>query len=169
MSEKSAIDFGQLIDDNKNRIYRICRVYAVSPFEPEDLFQDVVCELWKSIHSFRGDSNVSTWVYRIALNVCGRAKQKHESHNRRLVRLDNIHFENIPDTRIQPEDERFEDLRHCIGKLDEADRALIVLHLDELPYKQISDITGLTENTIAVKLKRIRAKLLDCMLSRQNH
>ena len=163
------MDFQGIVEDNKQRIFRICRIYSVSPFEPEDLFQEVIYEIWKSIGSFRGQSSVSTWVYRIALNVCARAKQKHQAHDRRLVRLDNIHIETIPDRSIEPRDDRFDDLRQCIGGLKEAERSLVVLHLDELPYRDIASITGLTENTVAVKLKRIRAKLLECMLAKQKN
>lgn len=66
--------FSEILEENKHKIYRICRVYAVSPIEPQDLFQDVVIQVWKSLPSFPGKSSVSTWVYKIALNVCYTSK-----------------------------------------------------------------------------------------------
>jgi RNA polymerase sigma factor (sigma-70 family) len=168
-SETVLMEFQRIVDDNKQRIFRICRIYSIPPVEPEDLFQEVIYEIWKSIDSFRGQSSVSTWVCRVALNVCIRAKQKHQARDRRMVRLDNIHIETIPDRSHEPPDDRFDDLRQCISGLKEAERSLVVLHLDELPYRDIAGITGLSENTVAVKLKRIRAKLLECMRAKQTY
>jgi RNA polymerase sigma-70 factor (ECF subfamily) len=160
------MEFEQIVEDNKERMFRLCRIYATAPLEPEDLFQEVIYEIWRSLDSFRGESAISTWIYRIALNVCSRARQKQRAYNQRLVRLDSIHIESIPDTRRAPRDDRFEELRQCIGKLKDTEQTLVVLLLDELPYREIAEITGLNENTVAVKLKRIRAKLLDCMPAR---
>jgi len=76
----------KLLEQNKQKIYRICRIYAVSPLEPEDLFQEVVFQIWKSYPRFKGNSSIDTWVYRIALNVCLRSKMKLEkkSKNRKI-------------------------------------------------------------------------------------
>ena len=80
--------FTQILEDNKGRIYRICRIYAVSPIEPQDLFQEVVFHIWKSYGTFKGKSNISTWIYKIALNVCNHSKMKFERNNSKTTRLD---------------------------------------------------------------------------------
>jgi len=155
--------FIQILEDNKERIYRICRIYAVSPLQPQDLFQEVVFEIWKSFSTFEGKSNISTWIYRIALNVCYRSKLRLKKRNDKTVRLDAIQFvpaETGPD---EDQEEKYAALRECISSLNEAERSLVVLYLDELPYKDIAAITGLTENHVAVKMKRIKKRLFDCI------
>ena len=79
-------NFEHLLETNKETIYRICRIYAVSPIEPQDLFQEVVYQIWRSLGSFKGKSSINTWIYRIALNVCMRSKLKLEkSEKKRFI------------------------------------------------------------------------------------
>jgi len=158
--------FEQVLEDNKERIYRICRIYAVSPIEPQDLFQEVVFQVWKSFSTFKGNSNVSTWIYRIALNVCYRSKTKHEKKNTKTVRLESIQFEPAESNPDKIQQEKYQALQDCISSLNESDRAIVVLYLEELPYKEVAAITGLTENHIAVKMKRIRKMLFDCITNK---
>jgi RNA polymerase sigma factor (sigma-70 family) len=166
MQYKAEQTFEQVLEENKESIYRICRIYAVSPIEPQDLFQEVVFQVWKSFSTFKGKSAVSTWIYRIALNVCYRSKMKLEKKNSKTVRLESIQFlpaENSPDENQQ---EKYQALRDCISLLNESDKSIVVLYLEELPYKEIAAITGLTENHIAVKMKRIRKMLFDCITNK---
>lgn len=158
-----AAKFEQILEENKAKIYRICRIYAVAPIEPQDLFQEVVFHLWKSLSTFKGKSSVGTWVYRIALNVCHRSKMKLERKNGKTVRLESIQFVPIDEPADQNQQEKYQILRKCISALDESDQSIIILYLEELPYKEIAAITGLSANHIAVKMKRIRKKLLDCI------
>ncbi|MCC1484062.1 sigma-70 family RNA polymerase sigma factor [Winogradskyella sp. E313] len=156
------LNFGHLLKANKETIYRICRIYAVSPIEPQDLFQEVTYQIWKSLKSFKGKSNINTWIYRIALNVCMSSKLKLEKKREKTVRFDAIQFKASNDS-LNEEDEKYKFLKECITTLNESDTSIIVLYLEELSYKQIAEITGLTENHIAVKMKRIRKKLFDCI------
>lgn len=93
MQRQEELAFKKILDDNKQSIYRICRIYAVSPIEPQDLFQEVVFQLWKALPSFKENSNMSTWIYKIALNVCTRRNQQLKKGNRETVRLESIEFE----------------------------------------------------------------------------
>jgi len=163
MQNRNELDFIKVLEENKNNIYRICKIYAVSPSEPQDLFQEVVYQVWKSFSSFQGKSSVNTWIYKIALNVCYSSKLRQKNKSSNTVRLDSIQFlpaENIPDTY---QGEKYLALQECISSLKEIDKSIVILHLEELPYKEISIILDLTENHIAVKMKRIRKKLLDCI------
>ena len=93
--------FKKILDDNKYSIYRICRIYTVPPVEAQDLFQEVVFQIWKSLPNFKGKSNVSTWVYKIALNGCARSKNRLKKGNINTVRLESVEFKSsefIPDT-----------------------------------------------------------------------
>jgi len=160
--------FDQLLKENKHKIYRICRIYATAPIEPEDLFQEVVFQIWKSLPNFKRKSSIDTWVYRIALNVCLRSKMKLDKSNQKTTRFDAIHFTPVTETVDPIEEEKFKYLKECIATLNESDTSIIVLYLDELSYKGISEITGLSENHIAVKMKRIRKKLFECMTPKIN-
>jgi len=164
----SPIIFEQLLKENTHKIYRICRIYASDPIEPQDLFQEVIFQIWKSLPNFKGKSSIDTWVYRIALNVCLRAKMKLDKTNQKTARFDAIQF--MPAEEVAPpfEAEKFTYLKECIATLNESDTSIIVLYLDELSYKEISEITGLTENHIAVKMKRIRKKLFECITPKMN-
>ena len=168
MPNKDQLIFNQILEDNKNTIYRICRIYAASPIEPQDLFQEVIIHIWKSYSTFKGKSNVNTWIYKIALNVCSRSKMKLDRSNNKLVQFESIQFlltENIPENNKQ---EKYRALHDCISTLNESDKAIVILYLDELPYKEIAAITGLTENHIAVKMKRIRKQLFNCITPKIN-
>jgi len=163
MQNQTELTFIQILEDNKDRIYRICRIYAVSPIEPQDLFQEVVFQIWKSFSTFKGKSSISTWIYKIALNVCYRSKMKLEKDNRKMVRLESIQFEPAESTPDKGQQENYQALLDCISSLNESDQSIVILYLEELPYKEIAVITGLTENHIAVKMKRIRKILFDCI------
>ena len=163
MQNKTEQTFEQILEDNKYKIFRICKIYAISPMEPQDLFQEVVYQIWKSFSTFKRKSNISTWIYKISLNVCYRSKMQLEKSNRKTVRLESIQFvpvEIIPDKSQQ---KKYKALHSCISSLNESDQSIVILYLEELPYKEIAGITGLTENHIAVKMKRIRKVLLDCI------
>lgn len=163
-NQSSSKFFEETLERNKHKIYRICRIYAVNPIEPQDLFQEVVFQIWKAMDSFQGKSSIDTWVYKIAINVCLRSKMKLDKSN-----LKTDHFESISFTPMEKEidafeQEKFKFLKECISTLNQTDTSLIVLYLDDLPYKEIAIITGLSENHIAVKMKRIRKKLFDCIM-----
>lgn len=160
------LNFEEVLKSNKEKIYRICRIYAVSPIEPQDLFQEVIYHIWQAIPSFKGNSTMNTWVYRIALNVCMRSKLKLEKSSSKTVRFDAIRYKESEDSSNAESDEKYRLLKQCISTLNESDTSIILLYLEELSYKQIAEITGLTENHIAVKMKRIRKKLSDCIKSK---
>ncbi len=155
--------FEQVLEDNKEKIYRICRVYAVTPVEPQDLFQEVVYQAWKSFPAFKGESGEGTWLYKIALNVCMRAKLKLEKTDNKNVRLESIRFMPVKSAHDELQEERYQFLRECITRLNEGDQSLVILYLEELAYKEIALVTGLSENHVAVKMKRIRKMLFDCI------
>ena len=156
-------NFEHLLETNKETIYRICRIYAVSPIEPQDLFQEVVYQIWRSLGNFKGKSSINTWIYRIALNVCMRSKLKLEKKREKTIHFDAIQLKESDNSLNEDDDEKYKLLKACISTLNESDTSIIVLYLEELSYKQIAEITGLTENHIAVKMKRIRKKLFDCI------
>lgn len=168
MQDLVSPSFEQVIEDNKTSIYRLCKVYSIATEEPEDLFQEVVYQVWKSFSAFKGNSNINTWVYRIALNVCLQHKKQVERTHAKTVRLESIQFqlsEGVPDSGVE---EKQNALLQCLKSLNDLDRTIVIMVLDGKPYKEISAVTKLTENHIAVKMKRIKKTLLTCINSKIN-
>ena len=168
MRNKLESNFEQILGENKHKIYRICKIYSVTPIEPQDLFQEVVFQIWKSLENFKDKASIETWVYKIAINVCLRSKMKFEKSNNKTDRFESIYFTPVEKEIDASEQEKFQYLKECIATLNETDTSLIVLYLDDLSYKNISVITGLSENHIAVKMKRIRKKLFECITPKMN-
>ncbi len=152
--------FFALILQNKKIIYKICHSYCKNPVDREDLVQEIIIQLWKSSTKYDAHYKLSTWIYRIALNV---AISFYRSENRR--KQDTSAFdENIIDMVADEDapDELEADIQllyRFIDKLDELNKALILLYLDNLSYKEISYILGITETNVATKLNRIKQKL----------
>jgi RNA polymerase sigma factor (sigma-70 family) len=152
MSEK---EFLSMIQDNQGIIHKICRIYRDSPEDREDLFQEVIFQLWRSYPSFSGGSKSSTWLYRVALNTAMASFRKNKPNVTSAEYLPDIQFEDINNE----DSERQEALLAGIRQLSEPDRALIALFLDELGYQQIALILGISESNVGVKLNRIKTRL----------
>ena len=150
----SETQFLQLLSQNQGIIGKVCSIYCNHREDYEDLFQEITCQAWKGFASFRGDAKFSTWLYRIALNTAISSFRK---------RKPNIYFlSEIPDTVTETstfEEEEKQHLLAAIKQLNEADRAIITLYLEEISYQEIATIIGITENNVGVKITRIKNKL----------
>ncbi|MDR0384606.1 MAG: sigma-70 family RNA polymerase sigma factor [Prevotellaceae bacterium] len=148
-------DFVGMIRENEKIIYKVCSFYVSEHSPIEDLYQEVVLNLWRSYPKFRYESACSTWIYIIALNTCisGLRKDSRLRQNIPLALSGEIAF--IPDTT----NDEIKELYRLIYRLNTLDRAIILLWLDEKPYQEIAKITGLTVSNVATKLKRIKEKL----------
>ena len=159
--------FLKALEQNQAKLLRVCSVYASDAEDKKDLFQEALINIWQAMPSFKNKSSISTWMFRITLNVCLRLQSRQEKKRSHFVKINTIAIENIKDEETSQEDhERLVKLRSCIKKLNDTDRAVIALYLEELPYNEISEITGLTENHVAVMIKRIKEKLLNCITER---
>lgn len=156
--------FRKLVRDNRGRLRRIARVYADSGDE-EDLFQEILLQAWRSLPSFRGEASPDTWLYRVALNTAidhGRSEDR-----RRSARLDEEHplrdrgFER-PD-RSYERRERLQRLHRAIRRLGDPDRALVLMCLEDKSYSEMSEVLGISENYVGVKLHRIRNELSEML------
>lgn len=151
----SESEFLTMIQDNQGIIHKICRIYRDSPEDREDLFQEVIFQLWRSYPSFSGGSKSSTWLYRVALNTAMASFRKNKPNVTSAEFLPDVQFENTN----HEDNERQEKLLAGIRQLSEPDRALIALYLDELSYQQIATILGISEGNVGVKLNRIKIRL----------
>lgn len=156
--------FLNALEEHQQKLLRICSVYANDSDDTQDLFQEVLINIWRAMPSFKGNASIGTWMYRITLNVCLRIRSKEIKKQKKILRLDSIRVISLQnESRDNGMDAKLMKLRSCIKTLNDAEKAVITLYLEELPYREISNITGLKENTVAVKIKRIKIKLLNCI------
>ena len=138
-------------------IIKICRAYTNTQEDFEDYYQEVCLQIWKSNDNFREQSEWSTWVYRISLNVCLTLLKK-KKNNRQHLTSDYLPTEVTEDSQVFA-DESLNELYNAIRQLSDVDRAVILLYLEEKSYKEIADIIGTNPNNIGVRIKRIKERL----------
>ncbi|MDN5204226.1 sigma-70 family RNA polymerase sigma factor [Fulvivirgaceae bacterium BMA10] len=136
-------------------IHKICRMYRDTREDQEDLFQEIVYQLWKSFGQFQGKSKFSTWMYRIGLNTAMATFRKPKTQQLSLE----DHLQLNRAIVQEPEDENSERLFRAIRKLEEADRALLSLYFEDLSYAEVGEVLGISENNVGVRLTRIKGKL----------
>ena len=153
-------EFVQRVNEFQEIIHKVCRMYCDDETHRKDLFQEIVLQLWKSYSSFRGESKFSSWMYRVALNVAIQDFRK--EIKRKYLFLESFDFKE-PTTLPQNDykDERISALYKAISKLDKIEKAIMMLHLDEIPNDEIAEIVGITQNYVRVKMNRIRTKLAE--------
>ena len=147
--------FMDLFRQNKSRVQRLCFAYLNSNSDIDDLFQEIMTNLWNALPTFRGDSHPNTWLYRIAVNTALLYRRK----RRPSEPLPEI-TDPCPSTHQHLEDaERLAALRRTIASLPDQDRLIITLLLESLSYREIAEVTGLTVNHVGVKISRIKQAL----------
>lgn len=155
MSSKEQ-QFIEVADTYKEVMAKVCWAYVGPGASFDDLYQEVLINLWQGLDSYRGDAKMSTWIYRTAINTCITWHRRNKRHSRNLP-LDSIGAE--PTYVASTLDADIRELYSLIGRLGDIDKALITLWLDEKSYDEIAAIMGLTQANVAVKLHRIKAKL----------
>jgi RNA polymerase sigma-70 factor (ECF subfamily) len=157
--------FDEIYDSYADQIYRICRGYLYDQQQVDDLFQDVMANIWQGLEQFRGESKVSTWIYRIAVNTA-------ITYNRRAKRTpeqsdltDRIHWTEQPtqESATNYDLPTYQALHRCIHQLPNQERLIMTLVLEDLPYKEIASVVGISVNYVGVKINRIKTKLGDCI------
>jgi RNA polymerase sigma-70 factor, ECF subfamily len=156
-SEKEAL-FESVLEQSKVGLYRVCRAYSGPDESPDDLLQDVLLEIWKSLDRFRNASSWNTFVYRIALNTAISHRVK---RNRRPQFVHAV--PDVPDADPDPTEARLRRMHACIAKLQEQDRALIALVLEDLSYKEIAEILDANVTLVGVRINRAKKKLISLM------
>ena len=152
-------EFLKEIHDCQKIIYKICRLYRDNREDQEDLFQEIVYQLWKSYPSFKRASKVSSWIYRIALNTAITIYRKSK------IAID--YYQEFPE-HIHPAEEKSiseneERLFRALRKLSDSEKAVISLYLEDFSYQEIAAITGLSESNVGVRLNRIKNKLKEIL------
>lgn len=157
--------FGEWLEAHKAILFKVARAYGTTHSDREDLFQEIALQLWHSVEAFRGDAAVTTWIYRVALNTALAWNRKERKHG--AGRQD---FEAATALLVAPmdRDPRLEWIYQRIAELDEVNRSLALLMLDGFSYREMSQILGLGESHVGVKINRIKAAL-SARLAKEEH
>jgi RNA polymerase sigma-70 factor (ECF subfamily) len=153
-SEQKTI-FIQWLNAYKGLIYKVARAFTHSVDEMEDLFQDILLQLWISVPNFKQTAKESTWIYRVAFNTAVVWDRKRKKHNKLKSVLLAQPVTDSPNDNHQ----QIEELYAAIRQLDKLDASLVLMSLDGLAYKQIAEVLGLTESNVGVKLNRAKKRL----------
>jgi RNA polymerase sigma-70 factor (ECF subfamily) len=151
--------FLQLLAQYKKIIFKICNAYCKEVESRKDLAQEIVIQLWKSFSKYDAQFKMSTWVYRIALNVAI-SFYRRERKNANTASIPDDDFDIADERECKSETEANIALLHqFINQLDELHKALMILYLDDNSYKDIAEVLGITETNVATKISRIKQKL----------
>ncbi|MCF8361651.1 MAG: RNA polymerase sigma factor [Prolixibacteraceae bacterium] len=150
--------FLNIITENQGIIHKVCGIYCDTSEDREDLFQEIVAQLWRAFPTFRSESKISTWMYRVSLNTAithfkkdkRRPDQDELDHGR--VQVPDVEY----DTTYE---ENLKLLHKAIEELTGIEKSIILLYLEEKKYEEIAEIVGITQNYVRVKMNRIKAKL----------
>jgi RNA polymerase sigma-70 factor, ECF subfamily len=150
--------FLNILEKNIGIILKIARAYSKTIPDKEDLINDITLELWKSFGRFKGDSKISTWIYRVALNTSMNYKRKEEKN--KFFLLDDLKESDCQNWIIEQQDNyNTEILYKCIDELNELNKAIILLYLDGNSHDEISDITGISKTNVGTRIGRIKEQI----------
>ncbi|MDF9794903.1 RNA polymerase sigma factor (sigma-70 family) [Catalinimonas alkaloidigena] len=138
-------------------IHKVCKMYCHQHEDRQDLFQDIVLQLWKAFPKFRKEAKLSTWMYRIALNTAITRLRKETK--KPLPQDIDQNVLQIPSPELSVEDEQFSSMIQAIDRLSDVEKAITLLYLEEQTYKEIAQVMGISESNVGYKINRIKHKL----------
>ena len=147
-------EFEQLVKKHKNTIYTVCFMFSKDSEEVNDLFQEVLIAIWQGLPTFKGQSNIATWIWRISRNTCISCERKKKKNVTVPLSMDVDYFE---DKDADAQQVRM--LYERVHQLKPFDRAIVLLWLEGIPYDEIAAIVGITTSNVATRLFRIREQL----------
>lgn len=148
-------EFSRMVRENKSTIYTVCYMFSNDEDEVSDLFQETLINLWKGFESFRHESKLSTWIYRVAMNTCISADRKKRRQGSKVPLSMDINLYDDEDH----ETKQVRQLHERIQRLDLIDRALVMMWLEGMSYEEIAEVVGISVKNVGVKLVRIKEKL----------
>jgi len=144
-----------MVREHKSTIYTVCYMFSNDEDEVSDLFQETLINLWKGFESFRHESKLSTWIYRVAMNTCISADRKKRKQGTKVPLSMDINLYSDEDH----ETKQVRQLHERIQRLDLIDRALVMMWLEGMNYDEIAEVIGISVKNVGVKLVRIKEKL----------
>ncbi len=152
------VAFRNIFEANSKKIFHLCLGYTGDSDAANDLLQETFLKVWQNLDKFRNQAMISTWIYRIAVNTCLTYLRSEKRQAKDEL------TETIAETRAEEFTEKNAQvalLYKCIAKLEETERIIITMVLDEMPYPEIAEISGISEGNLRVKIHRIKSKLTE--------
>lgn len=158
MKNPKRIAFKQLFEENSKKIFNLCYGYAGDTDTANDLMQETFIKVWQNLDKFRNQSQLSTWIYRIAVNTC--LSHIRSEKRRPTEELNDNLVENLTEE-VNEKKEHVAALYRAISELKEQERIIITMVLDEIPYAEIAEASGISEGNLRVRIHRIKHKLTE--------
>jgi len=155
--EKSK-QFQALIEQHKGILFKVARTYCQDKEDRQDLIQEISIQIWQSLDRYNSKYKISTWLYRISLNVAISFYRKNAKRQNRSIPL-NEHISEIKEIDQTDKEEQLGLLEHFISELNDIDKALMLLYLEDKSHKEIADILGISQSNVGTKIGRIKVKL----------
>lgn len=149
-------EFVHQLKENQRIVHKMCRIYTDNQEDHEDLFQEITIEVWKAYPRFRGDAKFSTWMYRIALNVAMTSLKRKKIPMDTSFEISNISIKNED---YHDDSDKLKSMYDAIHQLSQEEKALIMMFLDDKPYREIGEILNITEGNARVRMNRAKNNL----------
>ncbi|MEJ7685105.1 MAG: RNA polymerase sigma factor [Segetibacter sp.] len=150
--------FEKLIKEHELIILKVCAIYVSHETYRQDLFQEIIIQLWKAYPKFKGESKLSTWLYRVAINTAISGLRKEKSFVQ-SYELNTLTAQRAQTGIDEEKEEQFKKLYFAIDQLNQIEKAIIMLYLEDRSYEEMKDILGINEGNLRVKMNRIKEKL----------
>jgi len=154
--------FLNIVTKNQGIIHKVCGVYCDTIEDREDLFQEILFQLWRSYPSFRNESKISTWMYQVSLNTAithfkrNKRRPDQNDFNKNFLQIADEHYDETVEDQLKL-------LHKAIAKLTGIEKSITLLYLEDKKYEEIAEIIGITQNYVRVKMNRIKGKLKKLM------
>ena len=149
------LQFTKMIKEYRKTIYTVCYFFSKDTEEVNDLYQEILINLWKGFEKFRGESSLKTWIWRVSLNTCNNQERKKKSSVQTIPLSIDIDLYNDDDTQSK----QIQMLYNRINRLDVFDRAIILLWLENMSYQDIANVVGISISNVTTRLFRIKEQL----------
>jgi RNA polymerase sigma-70 factor (ECF subfamily) len=163
--------FRTWIVDHQGALLKVARAYTLTTEDCQDLAQEILLQVWRSLPHFQGRANATTWFYRVALNTAlgwRRKESRRRSRQQPILAVETMPIDRLDCAEDVVQREAVERLYAAIRRLPKADAALVLLHLDDLSYRQMADVLGISEGNVGVKLNRVK-KTLGELMNEESH
>ena len=161
--------FLELVNENRNRILKVCRVYSWNSADQDDLYQDVLFQIWRGLPALKEQQFANTWLYRVAINTAISFVRKRGLRSDRVVYVEHADLARTIESRQTTEghtNDRIANLHTAIFKLDPLEKALVTLFLEDFSYEEMAEVMGTSANNVGVMLHRAKKKLSFLMKER---
>jgi RNA polymerase sigma-70 factor (ECF subfamily) len=151
-------EFERHIREHEPLLHKVCRIYAYTEVDREDLFQEIVIQLWKAYPKFKGEAKLSTWIYRVAINTAISGLRKKKDFIRSYEPGELPEHKSY-DHEGQEKEDRTRELYRAIEQLTQVEKAIVMLYMEDKSYDEMEEITGMSQGALRVRMNRIKEKL----------